>query len=369
MRAAVLRAAGEPLRVEDVEADALRDDEVLVAIAGTGICHTDLVAMAGHVRLPLPVVLGHEGAGTVVACGAGVGRAASVGDQVVLTFDHCRSCPACAAGTPGYCGSFAQRNNSGTRLDGTTTLRFAADGAPLHGSFLAQSSFATHAVATVRNAVRVQTSAPLEACGPLGCSLLTGAGAVLSALRAQPGDGLAVFGLGSVGLAAVMAGVAAGCDPVVAVDRLPARLALAGELGATVAVDVSDVAPEEVARTVRRATGGGVALSVDAVGAAPVVRAALEVLRSPGRCATTGFAGPLNEVAINQGHLLFGRHLLGVIEGDADPHALVPELLALHARGAFPLERLVTTFPLEDVGAAIAAMRAGDVVKPVLVPS
>ena len=362
-RAAVLRAARGPLELTDVQLGSLRADEVLVEIAGVGICHTDLVARDGILPVPLPTVLGHEGAGRVIAVGEDV-DALAPGAEVVLTYDHCRTCAPCAAGTPGYCTSFAPRNYSGHRLDGTTTLR---DGAgPVHGSWLAQSSWATHAIATVRNAVPVQTEIELALLGPLGCSLLTGAGAVLRALRPGPGDGIGIIGLGSVGLAAVMAAVAAGCAPIIAVDRRADRVELALELGASdgVAADAVD----DVVRHIRRLSGGGVPYSVEAVGAGPVVRQALEVLSSPGRCATTGFRGAHNEITVDQGQPLFGRHLLGVIEGDADPHQLIGELLGLHAAGRFPFERLITTFPLDAIDDAIRAMHRGDVVKPVLVP-
>jgi aryl-alcohol dehydrogenase len=240
------------------------------------------------------------------------------------------------------------------------------DGAPVHGSFLGQSSFATHALASVRNAVRVTGAhdLPLELLGPLGCSLQTGAGAVLAVLRPEAGTGMAVFGLGSVGLAGVMAAAAAGCAPIVAVEPDPARRALALELGATEALDPA--VHDDVARVIRRHTRGGVDHALETVGTEPVVDAALRVLRSPGTCATVGFRGPRNPVRIDQGHLLYGRTLTGVIEGDVDPHAFIPLLLELQREGRFPFERLVTRFPFAEVEAAMAAARSGAAIKPVL---
>ena len=361
--AAVLRAPGEPLALEEVELDEPRDEDVVVRLAGTGICHTDLVAAGGALGLPLPVVLGHEGAGVVERVGDGV-EALEPGDHVVLSFDRCGACRTCAAGRPAYCERFAQLNSSGARGDGSVTM--AHDGDPIHGSFLGQSSFATHALASVRNAVRVTGlhDLPLEVLGPLGCSLQTGAGAVLEVLRPEPGMGVAVFGLGSVGLAGLMAAAAAGADPIVAVEPDRGRRELALELGAT---DALDPAVEEgVVRAIRRRTGGGVDLSLETVGSEQVVDAALRVLRSPGTCATVGFRGPRNPVRIDQGHLLYGRTLTGVIEGDADPHAFIPRLLALQREGRFPFDRLVTRFAFAEVQAAMEAARTGAQVKPVL---
>jgi aryl-alcohol dehydrogenase len=346
--AAVLHQPGAGLAVEEVELDEPQADEVVVRMAGTGICHTDLVAADGALPLPLPVVLGHEGAGVVERTGPAV-TVLAPGDHVVLSFDRCGACATCRKGRPAYCERFYALNSSGRRGDGSVTM------APVHGSFMGQSSFATHALASVRNAVRVETDVPLELLGPLGCSLQTGAGAVLEVLRPEPGAGIAIFGLGSVGLAGVMAAAVAGCDPILAVEPDPARRALALELGATEALDPDARLPRS-----------SVDLSLETVGSEPVVDAALRVLRSPGACATVGFRGPRNPVRIDQGHLLYGRRLIGVIEGDADPHDFIPRLLALQRDGRFPFERLITRFPFADLAAAMDAARGGTAIKPVL---
>ena len=191
-------------------------------------------------------------------------------------------------------------------------MTLSQDGQPVYGSFLGQSSFATHAIASVRNAVKVPDDLPLELMGPLGCSLQTGAGAVLEVLRPAPGASLAVFGCGAVGLAAVMAARAAGCGDVFAIEPDEGRRALALELGASTALDPA------VDRLPR-----GLDFSVETVGSSEVVGAALGVLGSPGRCVTLGFRGPRNPITIDQGHLLFGRTLTGVIEGDIDPHRFI----------------------------------------------
>lgn len=325
-------------------------------VVGVGVCHTDLVAIDGRAGLPFPAVFGHEGAGVVEEVGSSVSSLAP-GDHVVLSFDSCGACPLCRAGRPAYCRSFHQLNSSGARGDGSVTLR-SLGGEPVHGSFCGQSSFATHALASSRNAVRVPSELPLELLGPLGCSLQTGAGAVMNVLRPSAGSSLAVFGAGAVGLAAVMAGAAVGCSPIVAVEVDEARRELALSLGATHAVDPPSFS----------ASRARFDFVVEAVGAPDVVALAVRALASPGVCATVGFRGTPNVVEIDQGRLLYGRTLTGVIEGDADPQSFIPQLIELHGAGQFPFERLITKFPFDEIARALAAAERGEVIKAVLVP-
>lgn len=360
MKSALLREYGGPLTLEDVEPNGIQADEVLVRIVGVGLCHTDLTAIKGDVPLPLPAVIGHEGAGVIEAVGDDVTTLA-VGDHVVLSFDSCHECASCTSGHPAYCELFAAMNYFGTRLDGSPTLQQGSD--DVHGSWFGQSSFGTHAVASVRNAVKVDKDLPLELLGPLGCGLLTGAGAVLNVLRPQPGQSIGVWGLGTVGLAAVMAAKAAGCETIVAVDMNSDRLAIAKEFGATHVFDPTEHTDLvwEISEQV-----GGLDYTVEAVGLGSVIRQALETLKSPGTCATLGLQTLENEITVDQGHLLIGRTLTGVIEGDADPHTFIPELIELWRTGKFPFDKLIQTFPLEKINDAIDSFRSGRVVKPVL---
>lgn len=360
MKAALLRNPLKPLTIEEVQPTELRDDEILVRLVGVGICHTDLAGLSGAIPLPLPAVLGHEGAGVVEKVGGGVSMLA-VGDHVVLTFGNCGGCASCSAERPAYCELFGALNYFGTRLDSTATLRQGES--DVHGSWFSQSSFASHAIATAHNAVKVDASLPLELVGPLGCGLQTGAGTVLNVLKPQAGQGIGIWGLGAVGLAAVMAAQIAGCDPIVAVDINAERLALACELGATHTIDGSNTA--DVVWDILQISGG-LHYSVDAVGLGSAIREALSALRSPGVCATLGLQGLENDVTIDQGHLLLGRTLTGVIEGDVNPHTFIPELARYWRDGRFPFDRLVRTFPFEEINDAIAALRTGAVVKPVL---
>jgi aryl-alcohol dehydrogenase len=220
--AAVLRELDEPLSIEEIEVGELGDGEILVRISGAGICHADI--SVAHGTIPLPSVLGHEGAGVVEQVGCGVEKLA-IGDHVALSFDHCGDCKRCASGHPAYCEVFGALNYFGRRMDGTVTL--GKDEEEIHGSWFGQSSFASYAIANEHNAVRVPTDLPLEMLGPLGCGLQTGAGSVFNVMQPRSGQGIGVFGLGGVGLGAVMAARAVGCDPIVVFDLNEAGLELA----------------------------------------------------------------------------------------------------------------------------------------------
>jgi aryl-alcohol dehydrogenase len=360
--AALLRDVGAPLSLEEVELSEPAEGEIRVRMRGVGICHTDVAAAHGVIPIPLPSVLGHEGSGVVEAVGPGV-ETLAVGDHVALSFDHCGECAQCTQKHPAYCEAFAPLNYFGTRMDGTVTMNQGDD--DVHGNWFGQSSFATYAIASVHNAVKVPDDLPLEILGPLGCGLQTGAGSVLNVFKPEAGEGLIVFGLGAVGLGALMAAKALGCDPIIAVDLNPKRLETAIELGATHTINPKET--PDLLWTVQEMAAPGLHYSFDAVGVGPVIKQALESLRSPGHCVTVGFQGLENEITIDQGHLLVGRTLSGVVEGDADPQSFIPELIAMYRDGKFPFDRLIKTFPLSEVNAAIKASETGEVIKPVVV--
>jgi aryl-alcohol dehydrogenase len=195
--------------------------------------------------------------------------------------------------------------------------------------------------------------------------LQTGAGSVLNVMQPKAGAGIIVFGLGAVGLGAVMAAKAAGCDPIIGVDLNPGRLQIASELGATRGINPAET--DDLLWTVQELAAPGVHYAFDAVGHGSVVRQALESLRSPGHCVTVGFQGLQNEVTIDQGHLLLGRNLSGVVIGDADPHTFIPKLIEMYRVGTFPFDRIVKSFPLAQINEAIKASESGEVIKPVIV--
>ena len=232
--AAIARAKNAPLSLEEVSLAEPRADEVLVKLVAAGICHTD-ISMRDHMIYPVPhpVVLGHEGAGIVERIGAGVTRLAP-GDPVILTSASCGHCPSCDSGLPIYCYEFNDRNFAGTRIDGSSPL---SKGSEVIHYYQGQSSFATHAVIRERSVVKVPKEAPLEMLAPLGCGIMTGAGAIINSLGAGIDDFVAVFGTGSVGLSAIMAAKLFGAGAIIAVDLVDSRLALARELGATHAIN------------------------------------------------------------------------------------------------------------------------------------
>ncbi|RLL67993.1 zinc-binding dehydrogenase [Streptomyces sp. Z26] len=366
-RAAVLRGYETPFAVEEV---ALRAEpapgEVLVRIAGCGMCRTDLAVRRSAGRSPLPAVLGHEGAGVVVRVGAGGGTQSGpdaelrVGDHVVLSFDSCGHCPNCRAAAPAYCDSFAALNLLGGRAEESRPLTDAAGGA-LAPRWFGQSSFAEYALVRARNAVRVDPALPLALLGPLGCGFLTGAGAVLNAFRAGPGDTLVVVGAGAVGLAAVLAATAAGATTV-AVDRHRGRLELAERFGATPLPAGTPGLPERI----RRLTDGGARFALDTTASAPLVNDALRALRPTGSLGLVArFHTPL---PLEPGTLDRGRGIRHICEGDAVPALLIPRLTRLWQAGRFPFDQLIRTYALDDVNEAERDCEAGRVVKPVLVP-
>ncbi|MEV4976648.1 NAD(P)-dependent alcohol dehydrogenase [Streptomyces scopuliridis] len=360
MTAAVLRSPDTGFSVEELELNArLRTDEVLVRVAGSGMCHTDLAVRHSGGRSPLPAVLGHEGAGTVVETGGEVTDLA-VGDHVVLSFDFCGLCRTCLLAAPAHCESFAALNLFGERSDDHG--RFTdTRGRPLAPRWFGQSSFAQYAVVRARNAVKVDPLLPVELMGPLGCGFLTGAGAVLSTFGIGPGDTLAVTGAGAVGLAAVMAGVAAGAS-VVAVDRSEQRLRLAVRAGA-VAVHSTEPA---LGKRIREQTDGGPQYALDTTGAPILVNILLQTLRPTGTLGVV--ARQRGTLPLWPGGMLHGRRLVHICEGDTVPRLMVPRLVALWRDGRFPFDQLIRTYPLSEVNAAERDCLSGEVVKPVLVP-
>ena len=216
--AAVSRGTGDAPSLEELELEAPRPGEMRVRLVATGICHTDLHEHPGR-HSPQPIVLGHEGAGVVEELGEGV-SGFEVGDHVILSGNSCGRCPSCLANRPTYCDLAMPLCFGGQRLDGSTSL----EGGKVHSHFFGQSSFATHCLVPQRTAVKMDEDLPLEKLGPLGCGVVTGAGGVIEALKVGYGDTIAVFGVGGVGLSAVMAARLVGAKRIVAVDLVPERL-------------------------------------------------------------------------------------------------------------------------------------------------
>jgi alcohol dehydrogenase len=368
--AAVLRAVADrpytesrPMTLEEVELGAPRPGELLVRIEAAGVCHSDVSVVDGSRVRPLPMALGHEAAGVVEEVGPGVGDVRR-GDHVVLTFvPSCGRCAECSSGRPALCTPAAQANGAGTLLHGPSLLRDRS-GSPLH-HHLGVSGFARHAVVARESAVVVPADVPLRTAALFGCAVLTGAGAVLNTASVRPGQSVAVLGLGGVGLAAVMAASVASAHPIVAVDPIEAKRALALQLGATAAF-----APEDAEKGVKDLTGGGVEVGFEAAGVPAVLEAAFRVTRRGGTTVAMGLPHPARTLTLPA--LAFageGRTLVGSYMGSAAPQRDLPRYVALWKAGRMPVDRLESAvLPLDRINDAFEALAAGLAVRQVLLP-
>ena len=359
--AAIARAPSDPLTFEQVTLQSPREDEVLIKIVAAGVCHTDLVCMKQELPVPLPIVLGHEGAGIVIETGSAV-QDLCPGDHVVLSFNSCGDCPSCEGDLPSYCYNFMANNFSGVRGDGSGTM--SQNGEAVNANFFGQSSFATMAIANVRNTVKVSKDLPLETLAPLGCGIQTGAGTVLNSLPVTAANSVAIFGGGAVGLSALMAAKIVGAAPIVVIEPLADRRALALELGADHVIDPFSVknVVEEIQKLV-----GGVDFSLEMTGIPEVVRQCVDVLKPLGTCALVGAAPMGAEVGINIMEMLIpGRKIVGIVEGDSEPRTFIPQLIKYFNEGRFPFDRLIEFFPFESLNEAVEAQASGKSIKPVV---
>jgi aryl-alcohol dehydrogenase len=360
VEAAVVEQKGGPFRLRTVSLESPCPDEVLVRIVATGVCQTDAHSRNQEYPVPLPVILGHEGAGIVESVGSAVQDVAP-GDHVALTFPSCGRCRACRAGYPANCEHGFALSFGAARLDGSNA--YAASG--VHGHFFGQSSFARFALATERNTVKLDPSMPLELAGPLGCGLQTGAGAIMNSLTVGAGESVAVFGAGAVGPAAVMAASIVGATTIAAVDVNDARLALAKELGATHTVNPRT---ENLADRLRQIRPGGFDYVLEITAIPDMLALAVELLSPMGTAALIGGAPAGTKAPIDMNSLLNGgRKLRGIAQGDSLPQVFIPKLAELHASGRFPFDRLIRTYGFADINEAFDDTARGEVIKPVLV--
>jgi aryl-alcohol dehydrogenase len=362
IKAAVVREKSGPFKIEEIELDEPREDEVLVRVVGCGICHTDLVARDQHQPAPLPAVFGHEGSGVVEKVGTRVSKV-KPGDHVVLSYLSCGVCSSCKKGAPAYCSDFLKVNFSAERGDGSPTMH--KNGETIHGVFFGQSSFATHALAMERNVVKVRRDVPLEVLGPLGCGFQTGAGGVINALKPGAGSSIAVFGAGSVGMSAILGAVVCGCTPIIAVDVKSNRLKIAQEFGATHTINPDQTDP---ITEIKRITGAGVKYSLECVGIPKVLRQAVDALATTGVCGLIGVAPVGMEVTLDMHSILNGRTVRGIVQGDSIPDIFIPQLIELYKQGRYPFDRMIKFYPLDQINQAAEHSEKGKVLKAVLRP-
>ncbi|WP_337103819.1 NAD(P)-dependent alcohol dehydrogenase [Paenibacillus sp. YIM B09110] len=361
IKAAVLNEIKTPYAIEELNLSEIREDEVLVKMVASGICHSDDVVRTGDSPYMFPVVLGHEGSGIIEKVGASV-RGFKPGDHVVLSYKYCGHCDNCLTGVPASCEDWAALNMSGIREDGTPYFQ-REDGSVVH-NFFAQSSFSTYSIVYERNLTKVDLSADLRLVGPLGCGFLTGSGTVRNGLKPEPGSTVAVFGTGAVGLAAMMAAKISGCTKIIGVDIHDHRLETAKELGATHTINSKGI---DVVAEIRKLTGGkGVNYTVDTTGVPQVIRASIEALAIGGTAAPVAASKPIELNTIND-LTMFNRTIKGVLMGNAVPQLSIPQLIEFFQAGSFSFDKLVKFYKFEEINEAANDSLSGKTIKPVMI--
>lgn len=357
IQAAVLEEKDGPFIFKEIEIGELHADEVLVRIVSTGICHTDAFVRQHPEGSQLPLVLGHEGAGVIEKIGSGV-EGLKAGDRVIMSYPLCGHCDNCHNGHPAYCNYNMQLSFSGARLDGTNAYLKG-----VHGHFFAQSSFATYSVATERNVIKIPDDVPLELMAPLGCGFQTGAGAVLNSLKVSPGESIAIFGSGAVGLAAVMASKIAGATTIIAVDISDERLKTALELGAT---HVINGTKQDTKQRILEITKNGPKYIIELTGRPNMLAMANEVVAQLGTVALIAASAPGTTAPIEMMTLLNGRTIRGIVQGDSVPKIFLPKLIEYYKAGKFPFDKLVKFYDFKDIEQAFEDSKSGVTVKPIL---
>lgn len=359
IKAAVVHEAGGEIQLETVTLDDPKANEVLIKMVGTGVCHTDLGVQAQHIQTPLPIALGHEGAGIVEKVGPGVTEF-EPGDHVVISFSYCGACKSCLEGHPAACERFGPLNFGGAHLEGTTRL-FKDRKEPV-ATLFGQSSLATYAIANTNNVVKVDKDVDLEILGPLACGIQTGAGTVLRKLKPGFGDSIVIFGCGGVGLSCVMAAKLTGAKNIIAVDIIPERLELAKELGATHTINGKEV---DTVEEVYRITGSGSEYVMEATGVPDLILQGIRCLRARGIMAVVG-VGPDLSFNVHDELIPPNRSIIGVVEGDSIPKLFIPQLIEYYKDGKFPFDKLIKRYPFEKLNEAIKDMNSGKTIKPII---
>ena len=360
-RAAVLHRFGEPLSIEDVELPAPGPGDVLVRNHASGLCHTDLEVIQGSLPYPLPIVLGHEGAGVVEAVGSEV-RGVRPGDHVVASWNpFCGQCFYCAKRQPILCEPFRRFQPAGRMLDGG--IRMTLAGAPLH-HFGVVSSHAEYSMVPESGAIRIPKEMPLDRACLIGCGVMTGVGAVVRLARVQRGETVAVVGCGAVGLNAIQGAVIAGAENIIAIDRDPARLTLARRFGATDGIVAGEGSVGEVKAL---SAGRGADAVFECAGNEATMQLAIELARPGGQVVILGKVPVEQKVAFRFGTLMGEKRIIRSSYGGARPSRDFPWLAELYLEGKLALDDLITQrLKLTQVNEGFDGMRRGEVVRAVL---
>jgi Zn-dependent alcohol dehydrogenase len=366
MRAAVLYEARQPMAVEEISLDGPRDDEVLVRVDATGACHSDYHVIDGSWNgpgFPLPMVLGHEAAGTVEKIGADV-RHVRPGDRVILSFaPSCGRCRTCTVGQPHLCVGF--RHQPGRFVDGSRRHRKGDLEINCFGGGM--SSFAELSVVHQSAAVKIDPEMPMTGAALIGCAVMTGVGAVLNTARVEPGATVAVFATGGVGLSVVQGGVLANASRIIAVDLLDNKLEYARSVGATDTINSSQV---DAVAAIKELTGGvGVDYAFDAIGSPKVSRACYDAVRRGGTAVIVGMAPTGSEISIPGTIPGEEKTVKGCFYGSTRPAVDFPRLVDFYLRGKLKLDQMVTrTYRLDQINEAFDALGRGDNARGLILP-
>jgi len=351
-----------PLRLAELTLDDPRPGELLIRIDAAGLCHSDLSVVNGDRPRPMPMAIGHEATGIVEALGSPDDPLFAVGDRVVLAFlPACGECIRCQSGEGYMCPNGAAANGEGRMLRGGRRLH--EGGSDVH-HHLGVSAFATHAVVDRRSAVKIDADVPPEIAALFGCAVLTGVGAVMNSARLRPGESVIIYGLGGVGLAALLGALASGGVPVLAIDPVADKRAIAEELGAIA------VAPADATDAIARHIPGGADVVIETVGRAAVLADAYRAGRRGSRIVTVGLPNPAEMLSIPAVSLVGeGKTLIGSYMGSSIPARDIPRYIALWRAGRLPVERLLTSVsPLADINALLDTLADGRAVRQIVRP-
>jgi len=359
-------ATSRPLVVEEVELEGPGPGEMLIEVAAAGLCHSDLSTIENQRPRPLPIVIGHEGAGIVREVGPGI-TDVKPGDHVITVFaPSCGNCRYCVRGRPNICPTGNAFRQAGQLPTGSRRLK-RLDGTPInHNSGL--SLYAQYAVVARRSAVKIGKDIPLDDAAIFGCAVMTGAGAVLNTAGLEAGEGVAVVGLGGVGMNALFAAVAAGAERIVAIDTNPRKLELAKQWGAT---DVFLAGNEDCAQQVREATDGGLDTVVETAGTIPAMQLAIAITARGGSTISAGLPNVNASVSYFHASMVQEeRSIRGSYMGSCVPERDLPRLLGLYRRGKLPVDKLKTShITFDQINEGFDLLSDGSVLRQMLRPN
>ena len=364
-RAAVAWGPGEPLKIENVDVAPPKAGEVRIKVIASGVCHTDAFTLSGEDPEGIfPSILGHEGGGIVESVGEGV-TGLEVGDHVIpLYTPECGECKFCKSGKTNLCGKIRETQGKGLMPDGTT--RFSIDGKPIY-HYMGCSTFAEYPVLPEISLAKINKKAPLEEVCLLGCGVTTGMGAVMNTAKVEKGDSVAVFGLGGIGLSAIIGAVMAGASRIIAIDINESKFDLATKLGATECINPKNY-DKPIQEVIVELTDGGVDYSFECIGNVNVMRSALECCHKGwGESVIIGVAGAGQEISTRPFQLVTGRVWRGTAFGGVKGRSELPDYVERYLDGEFKLSDFIThTMPLDDINEAFELMHKGKSIRTVL---